>query len=585
MSAQSPSDAERGNGPAQEPVEVLFRKAAPPTDRQARYPGFRPGRTRLNKGSVHGRGALPLPCDILLERDAAVPLRDGSIIYADIFRPLGTDKVPTIVAWGPYGKGCGWLSLDLPSFPNRWNIPVGALSNLQSFEGPDPAYWCNHGYAVANVDARGVFMSEGDIRFWGTQEAQDGYDFIEWVAAQGWSNGKIGLSGNSWLAISQWHIAAQRPPHLAAIAPWEGECGPYSEDNLRGGIPETAFWEIITSHLYGSNRVEDYPAMIARYPLWNSYWRDKAADVEKIEVPTYAVTSYTHQLHAHGTFDGFRRVAHQTKWLRIHNTMEWYDYYDAENVEDLRFFFDCYLKGLDNGWEETPKVRMAVLDPGGVDVVKRAENEFPLARTRYQILYLDASAGVLLPERPTEGMISYRADDDKGEAAFVFRFNTDTELTGYMKLRLWVAADQADDMDLFVYIQKVDAQGNMLPIMMLSTPNVSPVGRLRVSHRQLDPLRSTPQEPYLTHAVEERLGPGEIVPVEIAIRPLGMRWHAGQQLRVAVTGYCLSGGQAMQGVAAPTVLRNKGKHTIYTGGRYDSHLLVPAVAGAEFGFA
>jgi len=102
-------------------------------------------------------------------------------------------------------------------------------------------------------------------------------------------------------------------------------------------------------------------------------------------------------------------------------------------------------------------------------------------------------------------------------------------------------------------------------------------GRLRVSHRALDATRSTPSEPYLTHCVEELLNPGQIVPVEIGIWPIGMRWHAGEQLRLIIAGYNLT-PVPLPGVKPPE-LRNRGEHIIHTGGRYDSHLVAPRIPG------
>ena len=163
---------------------------------------------------------MALPCDIIVERDVEVPMRDGVKIYIDVYRPQGDAKVPAIIAWSPYGKKGGFQTLD--QLPMRAGVPVKILSDLQAWEAPDPAYWCDQGYAVVNVDARGAYMSEGDIHFWGSQEGRDGHDTIEWLASRDWCNGKVGLTGNSWLAIVQWFIAATRPPHLAAIAPWEG---------------------------------------------------------------------------------------------------------------------------------------------------------------------------------------------------------------------------------------------------------------------------------------------------------------------------------------------------------------------------
>lgn len=565
-----------------EGVEVIFRKSTPISEPGNRYPGFEPGTTTLPKGSVHREGALPLPCDIIFERDVAVPMRDGTIIYIDIYRPTGSEKVPSIIAWSPYGKKGGFQSLDM--LPGRLGIPVSVLSDLQVWEGPDPAYWCDHGYAIINADARGAFMSEGDIHFWGSQDGEDGHDLIEWLAVQDWSNGKAGLTGNSWLAIAQWFIAAARPPHLTAIAPWEGLSDLYRHDVARGGIPNIGFNENILVRLYGNNHTEDIPAMITKYPLMNSYWEDKAAKLENIEIPAYVVASYSSPLHVYGTFEAFQRISSEHKWLRVHNTQEWIDYYDPVYKEDLRRFFDHYLKGIDNGWEQTPRVRLSVLDLGGTDEVDRVEDAFPPTQTEYQKLFLDARTGEITATSVIqESSVRYRADDGKGKMAFTIRFDKETELIGFLKLRLWVEADGADDIDHFVLVQKLNKDGEPLTTTAVPLPDpklkigvltyTGPTGRLRVSHRRLDPDRSTPSQPYHTHRSEELLNPGQIVPVDFPLYPIGMRWRSGEQLRVTVAGYDLL-GPALPGIPlAPT--RNKGEHIIYTGGMYDSHLLVP----------
>jgi predicted acyl esterase len=579
-------------------IEVLFRKAAPIEVPEARYPGFKPSTRVLPKGFVQKKGALPLPCDILFERDVAVTLRDGTLIYTDVFRPVGGANLPAIIAWSPYGKEGGMTLLD--DFPFRAGVARNAVSELQKWEGPDPAYWCYHGYAVVNPDARGAFSSNGDIHFWGTQEGRDGYDVIEWVAAQEWSNGKVGLSGNSWLAIAQWFIAAERPPHLAAIAPWEGWSDAYREDVGHGGVQDFGFCERITSKMRGKNRVEDVPAMIHKYPFMNAYWEDKSAKLKNIDIPAYVVASWTSIMHAHGTLDSYRRIPSKDKWLRVHNTQEWPDYYDPKYTEDLRRFFDRYLKGIENGWEKVSRVRLSVLDPGGVDEINRPENEFPLARTQYRSLYLDGLSGMLSPNAVTEeSLVRYAADDGKGQAVFTIRFDEDAELTGYMKLYLWVESVGSNDMDLFVKVQKLSKGSKVLSSPVIVPPNpvarimvnllwsfgiqklsllffTGPSGRLRVSHRALDAAQSTPSEPYLTHRAEEFLSPGQIVPIEIGIWPVGMRWHAGEQLRLMIAGYNLT-PMPVPGIKPP-VLRNKGEHVIHMGGKYDSHLLVPVVA-------
>ncbi len=583
----------------EEEIEVLFRKAAPISDPEARYPGFKQEQRLLSKGSIHDKGALPLPCDIIFERDVAVKMRDGVTLYCNIFRPAGDEKVPAVITWAPYGKGCGYLSLD--RFPGRMGIPKNILSSLETFEGPDPAYWCNHGYAIVNVDSRGAFNSEGDIYFWGSQDAQDGYDFIEWLATQSWCTGKIGMSGNSWLAIAQWFIASLNPPHLTAIAPWEGVTDLYRQDVCRGGIPDPGFNETILTHLYGNNRVEDVPAMLTKYPLMNAFWEDKIAGLEKINVPAYIVASYTNPLHTIGTFEGFRKISSKDKWLRVHNTHEWYDYYTPENTEDLRHFFDYYLKGIGNGWPNTPKVRMSILDPGGTDVVGHIENEFPLKRTVYEKFHLDASTTKIV-ENPVghESEISYQADDGKGQVTFTYRFNEATELSGYIKLKLWVESKDANDMDIYVYIQKLNKNGkrvghqwvkilnpvmNMMVKFMYALNNKKfdiffysgPNSKLRVSRRQLYAEKSTEAEPYYTYKAEKPLSPGQIVPIEIAFPPTSTLYHAGEYLRVIITGYNMLSMRTMMPSIPPDKVYNRGKHIVHTGGKYDSHILLPKI--------
>ncbi|HWJ35606.1 MAG TPA: CocE/NonD family hydrolase [Steroidobacteraceae bacterium] len=576
-------------------VEVSFRGARDPTHPAARYPGLRPEEKLLRAGTVTKPGSRALACDIKLSQDVGVKLRDGKCIYVDILRPVGDTPVPAILSWGPYGKQGGVIVLD--DIPGRAGIPGALLSGLEMFEGPDPSYWCSHGYAVVNADARGAFSSEGDVHFWGRQDGMDGHDLIEWLARQSWCNGKVGMSGNSWLAISQWFIAAEQPPHLAAIAPWEGWTDLFRCDVVRGGIPDIGFNEHMSSLFAGHGRVEDVPRMVRRYPLMNAYWEDKIPCLENIEIPAYVVGSWTNLIHGIGTLAGFRQIASVDKWLRVHNSHEWTDYY--RNADDLRRFFDCYLKGIESGWRLTPRVRLAVLDPGGRDVIDRGESEFPLARTQHRSLYLNATTAQLQTEpSPQEANASYRSADSKDRLSFTYRFPEDTELTGYFALRLWVEAHEADDMDIYVEVRKLGRFGrlglsrNIIPPNPLIAWVLEQLYRLgkakfgmmffsgakgmhRVSQRQTDPDKSTAAEPFHTFVVPKKLEAGERVPVDIQIWPMGMKWRAGEQLQLLIAGHKLSTVE-MPGLVPPDTV-NQGRHIIHTGGRYDSRLIVPFV--------
>jgi uncharacterized protein len=514
------------------------------------YLGFSPETKTLAKGTVLFPGTMALPLDIIWDRDVAIKLRDGVTIYVDVFRPAGTAAaLPAIMAWAPYGK-------SLPADPATHfigTVPANWISGLTRFEGSDPAFWCNHGYAVINVDPRGAFKSQGDIHYWGGVDAADGYEVIEWIANRDWCNGKVGMHGTSWLGIVQWYIAALEPPHLAALAPWGAHLyDEYRWDVCRGGIPDPGFNASITSGMTGSeNRAEAPYQMIAKYPLMNPYWEDKIADVKRIQIPVYTVGTYG------GDLEGFRAIASKEKWLRTHNRGQWNDQLDPINQQDLLKFFDRYLRGIQNGWEKTPPVRLTIMDPGGVDEVNRPETNWPVATTEYRKYYLDAGNGKLVP-KPAAETSSARYDAETGQASFTVTFPEDTRIVGFAKLRLWVEADGANDMDLFVTVQKANTKGS------IRWPN----GRLRVSLRELDPLLSTDFQPVQLFRRNQFVSSGEIVPVDIAILPTGLLWHAGEQLILTVAGNKLKGN---------ALAINKGAHVVHTGSKYQSYLQLPIV--------
>ena len=142
---------------------VPHRRALPLDAVRGRVPSaFHPGRvTTLKKGTVRTPGALPLPCDIVLEQDVPLTMRDGTRIYTDVFRPVGGGRHPAIVAWSPYGKEVGGQRLD--DIEKRAGIPKNVLSELEKFEGADPAFWVAQGYVVLNPDPRGAGHSQGNI--------------------------------------------------------------------------------------------------------------------------------------------------------------------------------------------------------------------------------------------------------------------------------------------------------------------------------------------------------------------------------------------------------------------------------------
>jgi hypothetical protein len=140
-----------------------------------------------------------------------------------------------------------------------------------------------------------------------------------------------------------------------------------------------------------------------------------------------------------------------------------------------------------------------------------------------------------------------------------------------------VEAVGSDDMDLFVVIDKFDRTGNRVPFPSQSGYDHGPVayGWLRVSHRELDEERSTAHQPVLKHQREIKLAAGEVVPVEIELWPASVLFEAGETLRLTVIGSDLHAHEAWKHDGVRTV--NRGAHVIHTGGKYDSHLLVPVI--------
>ena len=510
---------------------------------------------------------------VICMQDQPVKMRDGVTIYADIYLPTSALKepVPLIISWSFFGKQPWHQPVQIF---RPMGVPTGAVSNVCKFESADPMYWCYQGYAIANVDPRGIGNSEGDQQQFGTQEGRDGYDFIEWAATQKWCTGKIALFGNSGVAMCQWRIAAECPPHLTCIAPWEATGDQYRESIMEGGIPGLFGGSIVVA-AQGKGYIDNTLAMAKKEPYVTSpYWQDKIPHYEKINIPVYTTCNWNH-FHLRGSWEGFNKIKTKKKWMRCHQKFEWPDTYDPAMLQDLKLFFDRYLKNIHNGWELTPKIRMEVMDAYEYPYqTNRPENEWPLARTVYKKLYLNAATGKL-GDAPVKKESSVKYDAEKGLTTFEYTFRKDTELTGYLKLRMYVEAKGYDDMDLFITIKKLSTKGEWLPVTIFGTErHPGAWGKLRVSRRHLDEELSTEYQPVLSHDRDEKLKPGEIVPVDIEIWPLSRIWHKGQKLQLEVAGRYIR-DEWFEPLVWFT--DNKGEHIIHTGGKYESYLLVPVI--------
>ncbi len=266
-----------------------------------------------------------------MQRDLRVPMRDGVNLLANLFRPPTEQALPVIVSVTPYGKDK--LPDRLIGFLMRLSgVRFGQInrSRLTGFESPDPAHWVQQGYAILQADVRGMHKSEGRAGVLRPQDAEDYFDLIEWAAAQPWCTGRVGLMGVSYLAMSQWCVAALRPPHLCAIVPWEGVTDLYRELAFHGGIPETKF--VPTWFKFrikrGRNRkfplAEDFLLERDRHPLDDAYWASKRPLLEKIDVPALVCASWSDQgLHTRGSIAAFERISSRQRWLFTHGRKKW----------------------------------------------------------------------------------------------------------------------------------------------------------------------------------------------------------------------------------------------------------------------
>jgi len=330
----------------------------------------------------------PVSEQIRVESNLVVPMRDGVKLYADVYRPARDGRFPVIVVRTPYGK-------------QREGIHES------------PIRFAQRGYAVVVEDVRGRFESEGEwdpFRY----EANDGYDTVEWAAAQTWSNGKVGMNGGSYLGNVQWQAAAQAPPHLVAIFPAVASTSLYHNTWFHGGAfklalafgwgvvrnprrvmypqywhteayapnewrYENVFWELPlrTLDLASSNQsVRHFRDWIA-HESYDTYWKSISVEEKfaRVQVPAHVHGGWFDLLLG-GTLNGFTGLRREgatekaRKGAKMivgpwgHGTSRKFGDVDFGPEANRTLFernlqwFDHYLKGEDNGIDREPPVEV-----------------------------------------------------------------------------------------------------------------------------------------------------------------------------------------------------------------------------------
>jgi putative CocE/NonD family hydrolase len=357
--------------------------------------------------------------------------RDGVTLYADVYRPAAQGRFPVLVIRTPYDKSVDNALTEKDYFPPR-------------------------GYVVVVQDTRGRYASEGDFYPF-LREADDGYDTIEWAAQLPWSDGAVGMVGQSYMAVVQYQAVATRPPHLRAMCPVSGSTSYFENSIWRRGVFELAYrlryfimmaretllrqgtyeqkWPAIAQCLAdpADLRSAIKPEALRHLPLsdwgerfgdavpyfnemlansrYGPYWQ--AADLGRrfgnVSVPILHVGSW-YDMFAYDTikmFAGLRNGA-MTQDARSGQRLlmgPWahlvpYSAPSSRGTGDIDFgpaaridlhaiqlrFFDHHLKGMGNGLDQEPPVRIFVMG----DNVWRDEHEWPLARTRFTLVYLSS---------------------------------------------------------------------------------------------------------------------------------------------------------------------------------------------------
>jgi len=502
--------------------------------------------------------------------DVPIPMDDGIVLRADVYRPVGKGKFPVILSYGPYAKGLSFQQ----GYKGNWarltkaapEVLQNSSNKYQNWELLDPEKWVPDGFALVRIDSRGAGRSPGFLDVWSEREAQDLYLCVEWAGKQTWSNGKVGINGISYYAMNQWTVGALKPLHLAALCIWEGASDYYRELCRHGGILSDFLnsWHprqvasvqhgvgtrgaksVVTGEFVAgpqtlpeqelAKNCADIPGEPKQRRFDDDYYAARTADFAKIEAPLLSAGNWGGMgLHTRGNFEGWLQAGSKQKWLEVHGDTHFTHFYSNYGEALQKRFFGHFLKGENTGWDKQPRVSLNIRHPGEKFVV-RGENEWPLARTQWTKYFLQPNGLGLGPDAPAAGTtLGYDATGD-GLTFSTPPLTKSVEITGPVAAKLWVSSETADA-DLFLVLRLFDPAGKEVTFIGANDPRV-PVGLgwLRASHRKLDPKMSLPYRPWHTHDEEWPLKPGEPVELDIEIWPTCIVVLPGYRLALTIRG-------------------------------------------------
>jgi putative CocE/NonD family hydrolase len=550
---------------------------------------------------------------VVADEDVKIGMTDGTKLSANVWRPTGDGKFPAILSFHCYHSD-GQTGPIKPAALStaQWRNPGQERTNA-SLESGDPLFFARRGYTHVVCNARGTGKSEGLWDFSGPQEVRDVYDTIEWLAAQPWCDGTVGMFGVSYFAWIQLFVAALNPPHLKTIfCPW-GSTDFYRDFIYRGGIFSykwPAGWSA-TSLTYGKCRpanvskqkmgekkyreaiarlledddVRDIPELVAAlkdpeagvnpflvdlalHPLYDEYWKERTVDYSKIKIPAYIGGCWgMFGIHTPAAFRSWEQLNVPKKMILGPKVYLDRPVYQLQH-EAVRWF-DHWIKGINTGIMDEPPIRIFIMGTGEW----KNTTQWPLPETKWTPFYLH-EAGLLNEHEhwSHEGSDSF---EDSPWMRGALQYATpplveNTEICGPIALKLY-ASTTSTDIHWIISLLEIDAEGKERFLTK---------GWLKGSHRQLDLEKSKPWEPIHKHTAPEPLTPGAIHEFDIKLVGTGKLFSVGSRIALRIrcvddepkNPFELAGSGSMRRTAVSRV-------TVFHNDEYPSALLLPVTRG------
>ena len=280
------------------------------------------------------------------------------------------------------------------------------------------------------------------------------------------------------------------------------------------------------------------------------------------------------------------------------------DFVIRSSREELRDFFDQFLKGKDNQFmEKSPKCQWTLLRFGDKEPIQRITiPDYPHPNTEYKEMFLNSGGQLTSQSQDAVDSVSYNSEQKEDMVEFKYTFDKPTTLLGIPKAYLHMSCKEWDDMNVYVQLRKYDKDGVVLAHINVpaerrkfpsyyTTPKselagliafTGPIGMLRASHRNIDRSKTYhPQIPFHPHDREDKIPPGEIVELEIGIFEMGILYEAGETLSVQIYGQAnindITPDKRSLSRERPDHERNHGTHVVHIGGKYPSRIILPFV--------